>query len=82
MIKRVINVYKKIAMILTHRQKSLFWVVLIGAIISAMFETLGVSIIVPLVNVFMTPEKLFEYDVLQPFIKVFNIVCIWFIISF
>lgn len=73
MIKKVINVYKRIVQILTHQQKLLFWVVLLGAIISAMFETMGVSIIVPLVNAFMTPEKMFDYEILKPFIRVFNI---------
>ena len=40
--------------ILNKEQKILFWLVLLAAIVSALFETLGVSAILPVVNALLT----------------------------
>ena len=73
MIKKSIHVINKLSEVLSCKQKRLFWVVAVAALISAMFETLGVSIIVPLVNAMLMPEQLFAYSWMQPFIIIFHI---------
>lgn len=73
MIKRALSAWKKLMQILNKEQKLLFWLVLLAAIISAVFETLGVSAILPVVNALLTPEILFDYVWIKPFIKMFSI---------
>ena len=73
MIKKSLDAWKKLMQILNAEQKRLFWLVLFAAIIAAIFETLGVSVIVPVVNALLTPEVLFEYKWMKPVISIFNI---------
>lgn len=73
MISKITKNIKKIKMVLTPRQRSLFWIILILALISACLETVSVSAILPLVKVLITPEKMFEYGILQPAIVLFSI---------
>lgn len=73
MVRKIQDIYKKLIQVLTKRQKILFWFVVFAALISAIFETLGVSIVVPLVNALLTPEKLFELNIMQPFISFLSI---------
>lgn len=56
LIKTIIKLYK----IFNRKQKVGFVFILIGTIIFAFLETLGVTIIVPLVNAMISPEMLYE----------------------
>ena len=59
MIIKTIDALRKLFQILNKNQKILGIVVLVCSFFSAILETLGVSIIVPLVNVLLQPEQLF-----------------------
>ena len=59
--------------ILNAEQKKLFWLLFLAAIVSAVFETLGVSAILPVVNALLTPEVLFEYEWMKPVVNIFSI---------
>lgn len=60
MIAKVIDTLRKLFQILNRKQKILGIVVLISSFLVAILETLGVSVIVPLVNALLQPEQLFE----------------------
>lgn len=60
MIRKVIDALRKLFQILNRNQKILGIVVLISSFAAAMLETLGVSIIVPLVNALLQPGQLFD----------------------
>ena len=60
MMSKVIHALRKLLLILDRNQKILGTVVLVCSLVAAGLETLGVSVIVPLVNVLLQPEQLFE----------------------
>lgn len=60
MIQKIGNVLHKLFMVLNRNQKILGLIVLICSCIAATLETLGVSVIVPLVNALLQPEQLFN----------------------
>lgn len=60
MITKVIDSLSKLYRILNRNQKILAIVVLICSFLAAILETLGVSVIVPLVNALLQPEQLFQ----------------------
>ena len=59
-LRNVQDVWKKYRFILTASQKRWGIVVVIMTLIGAVFETLGVSVIIPLVQVIMNPEMLLD----------------------
>lgn len=59
-LRNVQDVWKKYKFILTASQKRWGIVVVIMTFIGAVFETLGVSVIIPLVQVIMNPEMLLD----------------------
>lgn len=59
-LRNVQDVWKKYKFILTASQKRWGIVVVIMTLIGAVFETLGVSVIIPLVQVIMNPEMLLD----------------------
>lgn len=65
MIRKVVDALHKLLQILNRNQKIWGIVVLLCSLVAAALETLGVSVIVPLVNALLKPEQLFE----KPFIK-------------
>lgn len=73
MIRRTINIFRRLKKILTTQQCLLGGVVLLGAIVAAVLETLGVTIIVPLVNVLLQPEQLYENKWLRIIFQKINI---------
>lgn len=73
MLKKIRQVANQLLKILTHRQKILFWLVLVCSFISAIFETLSVSVILPLVNALLTPERIIEHPYMQPIVTAFHI---------
>lgn len=60
MIRKVIDALRKLFQILNRNQKILGIVVLLCSLVAAILETLGVSVIVPLVNALLQPEQLFD----------------------
>lgn len=60
MIIKIIDILRKLYQILNRNQKILGMIVLISSFLAAVLETLGVSIIVPLVNAMLQPKRLFE----------------------
>ena len=60
MIRKIIDALHKLFRVLNRNQKILGLVVLMCSFIAAVLETLGVSIIVPLVNALLNPGQLFE----------------------
>ena len=60
MFSKILDLLKRLLGILNIQQKVLALVVLWGSFLSAVLELLGVSIIVPLVTVMLTPDKLLE----------------------
>ena len=60
MIRKINDALQKLIQILNWNQKFLGVVVLMCSFLAAVLETLGVSVIVPLVNALLQPEQLFE----------------------
>lgn len=60
MIRKIIDALLKLFQILNRNQKIWGIIVLICSFIAALLETLGVSVIVPLVNALLNPAQLFE----------------------
>ncbi len=73
MLKQSMNELKKINSILNKKQKVVFLILLCAGFIAAILETLGVTIIVPIVELMITPEEFYNYSWMQPIIVVFNI---------
>ena len=73
MLKQAINEQKKINSILNKKQKLVFLILLCAGFIAAILETLGVTIIVPIVELMVTPEEFYHYSWMQPIINIFNI---------
>ena len=60
MIRKILDALRKLFQILNRNQKKLGIVVLVCSFIAAVLETLGVSVIVPLVNALLQPDQLFD----------------------
>lgn len=67
------DVFKKLKYILTKRQKQLSIVVFLMTIMGAALETLGVSIIVPLVQSFLSADQLLQNEYIKPIAELLNI---------
>ena len=67
------EVWEKYKFILTPSQKKLGIVVILMTLLGAICETLGVSIILPLVQVMIAPQQLRENEVLSPIIAFMGI---------
>lgn len=63
MIRKINDALQKLIQILNWNQKFLGVVVLMCSFLAAVLETLGVSVIVPLVNALLQPEQLFENEI-------------------
>lgn len=72
-IASLIDVLRKLNYILTKKQKNLSVIVLLMTVVGAVFETLGVSIIIPLVSTFLSPDLLMENEYIAPVIEILHI---------
>lgn len=72
-IASLIDVFHKLNYILDGKQKKLSVLVLFMTILGALLETLGVSIIIPLVQAFVSPEQLLENKYIKLFADTFHI---------
>lgn len=68
-----LEIWKKIQKILNREQKVWGLLVFVLSFWGAIMEMLGVSVILPLVQVMMEPEQLLEYDIIRKLCSVFNI---------
>lgn len=64
-IKKVFDLIKKLRYILNTQQKLLCFSVIVLTLIAALFECVGVSIIVPLVNLIISPEILYQSEFIR-----------------
>ena len=69
----VLDVFHKLNCILTKRQKQLSIVVFFMTVVGAALETLGVSVIIPLVQSFLEADELMRSEKLRPFVEFLNI---------
>ena len=60
MLRKILEIVHKILLILDKQQKCLGAVVLLCALLAAVFETVGVSVIIPLVNVLLDTDALWN----------------------
>lgn len=67
------DVFRKLRYILNRQQKQIGIVVFIMTIIGAALETLGISIIVPLVQSFLAADELLENEHVRPIAETLNI---------
>ena len=72
-LKSLKEVWNKYNFILTTSQKRWGVVVIIMTILGALCETLGVSIILPLVQVMIAPQQLRENAIVVPLIELLNV---------
>ena len=72
-VKSLLDVWNKIRTILTKKQKKVSVWILFLTLIGAIFETLGVSLIIPLIQAMLEPDKLLSNSFLQP---IFNILLV------
>lgn len=72
-LKKVKDAFHKLNVILTKEQKSYSMAVLFLSLISAVFEMLGLSILIPLLNAFLEPETLAEKSYIAPFVSIFHL---------
>lgn len=73
MIRKILDALHKLLQILNRSQKILGLVVLLCSFIAAALETLGVSVIVPLVNALLNPEQLYENAYIKDITHFLNI---------
>lgn len=72
-LRSVQDVWNKLMYILTPKQKKLSIVILLMIFIGAMLETLGVSIIIPLVQAMVSPEELMQNEIVAEVAQRFHI---------
>lgn len=72
-IETILCILKELNYILTSKQKREVASLVIVLIISSLFELLGVTAILPFVQVILTPEKLFHNERVRPIIDLFGI---------
>lgn len=70
---KAFDLVNKLNFILSGEQKKYGLLVLIMALISAVFEMLGVSIILPLLDAFLAPDTLMEKSYIKPLIQIFHL---------
>ena len=71
--EKVKDAFHKLNAILTKEQKFYSAVIVFMSLISAVFEMLGVSVIIPILNAFLEPEKLAEQQYIAPFVRMFHL---------
>lgn len=71
--EKIKDAFHKLNVILTKEQKGYSTVVFLMSLISAIFEMLGVSILIPLLNAFLEPETLAEQSYIAPFVQMFHL---------
>lgn len=71
--EKIKDAFHKLNVILTREQKRYSAVIFFMSLISALFEMLGVSILIPILNAFLEPEALADKSYIAPFIRMFHL---------
>lgn len=72
-IAKIKDAYNKICFILTKQQKQFAILVFIMSLVAAIFEMIGVSVIVPLMTALLSADELIDKWYIKPFIDMFHI---------
>lgn len=70
---KVKDALHKLNFIMTKEQKGYSVIVFLMSIVHALFEMLGISILIPLLNAFLEPETLSEKPYIVPFVEIFRL---------
>ena len=70
---KIKDAFYKLNFILTREQKWYSALVFFFSIVSAVFEMLGVSILIPMINAFLEPETLADQPYIMPFVSMFHL---------
>lgn len=79
---KIKDAFRKLDFILTKEQKGYAVLILFMSALSGIFEMLGVSILIPLLNAFLDPTTLPEQKYIKPFVNLFHLQNITQIILF
>lgn len=71
--EKIKDAFHKLNVILTREQKCYSILILFMSLISAIFEMLGVSVIIPILNAFLEPDKLAEKSYIAPIVQMFHL---------
>ncbi len=71
--KTLISVKKELAYILDKKQKKWYWVIALAVAVSSLFELLGITVILPFIQVILSPDLLFENDRIKSVIDALGI---------
>lgn len=72
-LQKVKDAFTKLSYILTSQQKRYSVLLFVMSIFSALFEMLGVSVILPLMQAFVSPDTLAQESYIAPFVKLFHL---------
>lgn len=72
-LQKVKDAFTKLSYILTSQQKRYSVLLFVMSIFSALFEMLGVSVILPLMQAFVSPDTLAQESYIVPFVKLFHL---------
>lgn len=70
---KIKDAFHKLNFILSKEQKCYSILVFCMSIIAAVFEMFGVSILVPLLDLFLKPDELIEQPYIAPFVRMFHL---------
>lgn len=71
--EKIKDAFQKLNAILTREQKGYSVIVFFMSLLSAVFEMLGVSILIPILNAFLEPETLADKSYIAPFVQIFHL---------
>lgn len=72
-IKTFVRMYHQLIEILNKKQKGTAVVVAVLAMVSALLETLGVSVVLPFILAMLQPEELMQNQYVEPVLRMFHV---------
>lgn len=72
-LEKVKDAFHKLNFILTREQKYYSVLIFFLSVISALFEMVGISIIIPLLDAFLEPDTLADQVYVKPFVQAFHL---------
>lgn len=71
--EKVRDAWRKVQFILTNQQKKYAFMVVVMSLIAAILETIGVSVVIPVVQAMTNTDGLWDEWYIEPFVDTFNI---------
>ena len=71
--KKILEIVKKLNVVMDGKQKALAAVVLICSVLAAGLEVLGVSVILPLINALLTPDDILNNRIMGWLANLFGV---------